>query len=314
MADTNFLGEGRELIVNKSSLIGTIGVEAEPTVKFLQIASVMSKDTFYAGVPGHYFVFAPPLHVCTSVHISDGQPMRAYFKEAGDAVIVAFKLSPSNVYLYGITVEKLIEWKPPAKATDSIVEEGLLQTWKATHDDITSLVALQNTETHKLKDLIDKLISHVPTFQQHKVRSGLDALKWCKKTFESNVKAVVDMSELEERKRAKEKSTTARDPVAVESAAGGAAAKDLWALRKLCMLDHGQYYEDCFRERIIIIETEIATKQPNEATIATMRISLGCVLLDPRDQLTSCAHARLCARCARAHLTCNIVCYLVCSG
>ena len=54
MADTNFLGEGRELIVNKNSIIGTIGVEADPTVKFLQIASVMSKDTFYAGVPGHY--------------------------------------------------------------------------------------------------------------------------------------------------------------------------------------------------------------------------------------------------------------------
>ena len=58
-----------------------------------------------------------------------------------------------------------------------------------------------------------------------------------------NVKAVVDMSEVEERKRAKEKSTTARDPAgAVESAAGGAEAKELWALRKLCMLDHGQYY------------------------------------------------------------------------
>ena len=314
MADTNFLGEGRELIVNKSSLIGTIGVEAEPTVKFLQIASVMSKDTFFAGVPGHYFVFAPPLHVCTSVHISDGQPMRAYFKEAGDAVIVAFKLSPSNVYLYGITVEKLIEWKPPAKATDSIVEEGLLQSWKATHGDITSLVALQNTETHNLKDLADKLISHMPTFQQHKVRSGVDALKWCKKSYESNVKAVVDISEVEERKRAKEKSTTARDPGAIESAAGGAAAKELWALRKQCMLDRGQYYEDSFKERIIIIETETETKQPSKATIEAMRISLGCVLLHPRDQLTSCAHARLCARCARAHLTCNIVCYLVCSG
>ena len=51
------------------------------------------------------------------------------------------------------------------------------------------------------------------------------------------------MSEVEERKRAKEKSTTARDPAgAVESAAGGAEAKELWALRKLCMLDHGQYY------------------------------------------------------------------------
>ncbi len=99
-----------------------------------------------------------------------------------------------------------IEWKPPAKATDSIVEEGLLQTWKASHGDITSLVALKNTETHMLKDLTDKLISHMPTFQQHKVRSGSDALKWCKKSFELNVKAVIDMSEFEERKkRAKEK-------------------------------------------------------------------------------------------------------------
>ena len=34
MADTNFVGEGRELIVNKNSIIGTIGVEAEPVVKF----------------------------------------------------------------------------------------------------------------------------------------------------------------------------------------------------------------------------------------------------------------------------------------
>ena len=205
MADTNFLGEGRELIVNKNSIIGTIGVEADPTVKFLQIASVMSKDTFYAGVPGHHFVFGNTADAWP-VHISDGQPMRAYFKEAGDAVIVAFKLSPANVYLYGVTIEKLIDWKPPAKATDSIVEEGLLQTWKASHGDITSLVALQNTETHKLKDLTDKLISHMPTFQQHKVRSGSDALKWCKKSFELNVKAVIDMSEFEERKkRAKEK-------------------------------------------------------------------------------------------------------------
>ena len=290
MADTNFVGEGRELIVNKNSIIGTIGVEAEPVVKFLQIASVMSKDTFYAGVPGHHFVFGNSADAWP-VHISDGQPMRAYFKEAGDAVIVAFKLSPSNVYLYGITVEKLIEWKLPAKATDSIVEEGLLQSWKATHGDITSLVALQNTETHNLKDLADKLISHMPTFQQHKVRSGVDALKWCKKSYESNVKAVVDISEVEERKRAKEKSTTARDPGAVESAAGGVAAKELWSLRKQCMLDRAPYYEDNFKERFIIIEIDTVTKQPTKPTIEKMRTNLRCLLLPPcvisLDQLTS---------------------------
>ena len=103
---------------------------------------------------------------------------RAHFTHRKRRAASSSSGSPANVYLYGVTVEKLIEWKPPAKATDSIVEEGLLQTWKASHGDITSLVALQNTETHKLKDLTDKLISHMPTFQQHKVRSGSDALKW----------------------------------------------------------------------------------------------------------------------------------------
>jgi hypothetical protein len=102
-----------------------------------------------------------------------------------------------------------------------------------------------------------------------------------KKSFELNVKAVVDMSEVEDRKRAKEKSTLARDPAAVESAAGGAAAKELWGLRKQCMLDRAPYYEDNFRERFINIEIDTATKQPTMQTIEKMRTNLGYVLLPP---------------------------------
>ena len=37
--EKNFLGEGRFLISNKATLIGTIGVEDEPAVKMLQVAS-----------------------------------------------------------------------------------------------------------------------------------------------------------------------------------------------------------------------------------------------------------------------------------
>ena len=37
--EVNFVGEGRFLITNKASLIGTIGVEDEPSVKLLQVAS-----------------------------------------------------------------------------------------------------------------------------------------------------------------------------------------------------------------------------------------------------------------------------------
>ena len=74
--EVNFVGEGRFLIPNKASLIGTIGVEDEPSVKLLQVASCEMKKTYSAGVPGHFFVFGEePL-------FSTGEPMRANFKEA----------------------------------------------------------------------------------------------------------------------------------------------------------------------------------------------------------------------------------------
>ena len=268
MALLNFLGENRTLIVNKASVIGTIGVEAEPTIRCLQFASIIPKYTHHAGVPGHFFVFGQP------PQFTSGRPMRANFKEAGDAVIFALKQSPTTTYLYGITIEALIAWEPPARPGQTIVED-ILQTWKATHSDIISLQVLEDTETHKLKDLADKLMSHLPFLAQHKVRSSKDAAAWCKRTFESNVKAVCDMSEVEERKRAKEKSDTARDPAAIESAAGGAAAKELWVLRKKNMLAFAQYYEDSFEERFILVKTDETTKQPTDETVAAVRADLG---------------------------------------
>ena len=52
MERPNFLGEGRSLITNKGSLIGTIGVDEEPACKFLQVASVLPKNTYPAGALG----------------------------------------------------------------------------------------------------------------------------------------------------------------------------------------------------------------------------------------------------------------------
>ena len=38
----NFLGEGRALIANKRSIVGTIGGDGEPTCRFVQVASVVA--------------------------------------------------------------------------------------------------------------------------------------------------------------------------------------------------------------------------------------------------------------------------------
>ena len=163
---SNFLAQGRILITNKVTPIGTISGGEDPAVKFLQVASVVAARTYPAGVMGHYFVLGEvPM-------FSLGEPMRANFGEAEDAIIFCFKQSGNLTYLYGITVENLIVWQPPAKAGDPVTEDGLLQTWKSSHADLKSLEPLVNTETHKLRDLAVKLMSHMPSFKVHQVRSA----------------------------------------------------------------------------------------------------------------------------------------------
>ena len=268
-ADANFLAAGRLLITNKASLIGLIGVEDEPSIKFLQYASVESKMTYRVpSVHSHYLVFGK------SPLISTGGPMRANFLIANDAVIFAAKRAGTITYLWGITVENLIAWVPPNKAGELICEEGILQSWKSTHSDIKELVPLKDTETHPLTALADKLMSHLPTFAAAKIKDGKGAAKWCVNTFTHNIKFVVDASEVEERKRAKEKSTTAKDKEGVESAAGGVAAKAVWTERKSCMLAMSPYYRDSMAERFIVIELNEATGQPAEATVVKLRDDL----------------------------------------
>ena len=268
----NFLGEGRALIANKRSIVGTIGGDGEPTCRFVQVASVVAANTFPAGVLGHYFVFGQKPLITLP-----GKPMRAVFKEADDAAIIAFKQTGNTTYLYGMTVPKLLEWSPPKEATTNIDELGLLQTWKSTHADISELVPLEKSVTHDFKALAEKLMSHMPTFSAHKIRSPKDVEKWCDNTFMYNVKAVIDASEVDDRKRAKEKSVTARDASGTESAALGLAAKKLWSDRKQSLAAAAPFYDDEFQDRFIVIELDGTTGQPTESAIEQVRLELKCV-------------------------------------
>ena len=270
----NLVAQGRLLIGNKASLVGTIGVEEEPSVKVLQVASVVANNTYKVdGVLGHYLVFGKD-----SVEFSDGTPMRAKFGEAEDAVIFSFKLNGRVTYLYGITVPALIQWKPPAKATDLIDESHLLQSWKATHSDIKELVPLVNTETHKdLIGLAEKFMSHMPSFAVGKIKDRKLAVKWCsERTYEANVKCVVDASEVLARKAAADKSKSARDQAGTESIAGGMDAKAFWSERKRMLLTAKPYYEDTFQERFIVVELDDTTGQPTTETLTALRTELRC--------------------------------------
>ena len=52
----NHVGNGRILVANKATAVGTVGVDEEPAFKVLQVASVESTKT-YAAVRGDFFSF-----------------------------------------------------------------------------------------------------------------------------------------------------------------------------------------------------------------------------------------------------------------
>jgi hypothetical protein len=116
----------------------------------------------------------------------------------------------------------------------------------------------------------------MPTLIAHKIKDSTGAIKWCANTYTHNIKAVVDKSEVEERQRAKGKSTTAGDKSGTESAAGGLEAKAFWSERKQLLLTAAPYFDDSFAERFITVALDPETGMPSEATIAEMRESLKC--------------------------------------
>jgi hypothetical protein len=265
---------GRTIIGNKGSLFGTVGCDGEnANFKFLQFASIKGK-VYDGGVHAHFFVFgeAPDINL--------GEPMRCNFSESDDAVIYALKQTGSIQYLYGITIENLLAWSPPGKPGELVSESGLLQSWKVTHTDIKELVPLVNTDTHKtLRATVDKQLLHLPSFAASKIKSFRDTVKWCSNTFESNTKTVMDASEMEERKRAKEKSDTAGDMSRASSIAGGEQAAKVWAERKSCLLAAAPFYMDSFKDRFLTVKLDATTGQPTAETVKEMYEFIRCPAL-----------------------------------
>lgn len=181
----SLLGEGRRLILNKATPVGIIGAENDPSVKFLQAASIVPDRTYPAGILGHYFVFGE------EPRFTSGEPMRLNRNVSDDMVIFLYKQSVGITWLYGLTVPKLMEWKAPRAPSDMVDEVGLFTSVKVIHEDIQELVPLTNTETHRdLRAQAELLMSHIPSLYLYKIRNFKDAKAWCEAGFAVNIKKV----------------------------------------------------------------------------------------------------------------------------
>ena len=176
---SNLVSEGRVIIPNKASVF-RVTEDYEPGMFVLNCASVPAKNIYASGVLGQYYLFGE------DIIFSTGAPLQVEFQADAFSVIFAFKISGTKLYLWGVTNDKLIAFgqSPPARNKEFVEEDSLFSIWEVPRADVVSLTPLTNTDTHKLKDFADLLISFLKPFQHVKVRNIKQAETYAASGFE----------------------------------------------------------------------------------------------------------------------------------
>ena len=186
--------------------------------------------------------------------------------------------------MWGITVETLIAWKPPSKATDAIQEDGVLTLYKLPHSDLQAFTKLENTATHALRDMVSKLISHLPTFKAAMIKSVPDAEKYSKAGFEACMKKALFAGQAADRKAAKDKGKTSRDTR--ESVGGGNEAKEKWETLEKELLAMPGNVALPMEQRYLVVPIDKTTSMPTVEGLVQLKSQLECVLAELAASLT----------------------------
>ena len=235
-----------DVIADLASLIH-LNVSNLDTALFLQAASLAKGKCVTAHAPGFRFVTEQPkLASCPLVIRQRGG--------AEDFVALSFKASKDSIYIVGLSVTDLKEWQPPDKGDES--EEAVLRCINLNHPTLLGAVELVNTETLKLKDLAEGLLSRLPSFNRQKKTTTLSGLeKWVNRKYTENIKDVIKGAELKDRAASKSKGVSAGKGGQELSSAGGKDALYKWAEQQKMMLEVGKYYDHPFDERFIYISS-----------------------------------------------------------
>ena len=148
--------EALSLHPDKSCIISVLPTGDEHTTWWSSHAALVpTGNNIATGIPGSYFTL-------NSKATFQRTPFVARFEATNDEVILAYKISGKLVSAVGITVDKLIAFKPPKGRSDEVDEASLLSSRKLPFEGIQEVTKLQNTATHKLADLTDVLIGNLP--------------------------------------------------------------------------------------------------------------------------------------------------------
>jgi hypothetical protein len=265
---TNFLEQNRQIIPNKSA---PVLAPTEMELLMVGFASYTPGKLYHAGVPGHYFNFGQ------QVVLHDGGPLLATFTAADPIVAILVKQAGDNLYLYGVTVPKLIEFSQSPPDRKSVIDPtAYFGLHKVPRTDIVSLEVLTNSETHTFKDYTDLLISYVPFLKDAKLRSAKDLIAYSKGGFTKCWNAVLKYGELEERRLAAARAVAGKRRESAENSAdGGKAVGTKYSEMREAYKAVAPFYAEAFEDRFDNIDLGEDGK-PTAASLEKLRAELKC--------------------------------------
>ena len=290
---TDYLKDGRRLLPNKAAPVMR---PSDMEIFVVGGASYVPGMLYHAGVPGHYFNFGE------KVIIADGAPLLLTFNAADPVVSILLKQAGDNVYAYGITVPKLIQFnsKPPPRQ-EVIDPAAYLGLFKVPRDDVSSATPLQDTETHPLKAYTDLFISYVPFLKEAKLRSAKELVAFADGGYLKCVKLLLKYAEMEERRMAANHAGRGkRSEAAPNSADHGKEVGRKYVELAEAFKAAAPFYEEALEDRFDNIALDENGK-PTDASLTTLRTELGCA----QGSSCLCSLSLLAQSCNRA---CNRAC------
>ena len=263
------VGPGRTLVAEKKAVI-SISPDEEMSYLSVSFASVMPQRLIKSDAEHVRFAIVQNE---TEKPLAGVFPLVARFEATNDVVIIGIKQSVVGTYIMGIPVSTLIAWRPPQGTRDEISEDGVFLQFKMPCNGLQSLAPLEKTATHDLPSMLDKLLSHCPTFRRAGIKSAKELRNYAAAGYEKAVKAACLAGEGLARAAANDKGTATRGKQN-EGPGGGAEAKEKWtALRDKLLGQKKSNVALPFEQRYLIMPVD-AEMKPTTDGIAQLKEQL----------------------------------------
>ena len=143
------LEDGRMIKASKTAIINVDSSNDKMSFLSVAIDSIVPRKTIKAECNSVFFCDVTEER---SLPFAMALPLVAKLKVKNNMVICAIKQTEIGTYVWGVELDELLAWSPPAKPSDLIKEDGIYVLHKLPHSDIESFAPVENTSTQPQRE------------------------------------------------------------------------------------------------------------------------------------------------------------------